>query len=395
MTNIPIPDTDTAVTPPGNDSFYTRMDSIGSLVAITDPSIYHDIPDDWLIALCDVRGSTRLVQEGRYKEVNAVAAAAITVMLNEIDVERPFVFGGDGATLLVPASQAQAAEHALLAVRTLAQQQFDITLRIGLIPVRDVLEEGRSVKVAKLLVSENFQQAIFAGGGLSYAESLLKHPVKGAQYQITSEETIIGDFSGFECRWDKVASRHAETVSLMVMDMSDDLGIYREVLEQIDAIYGDASVRHPISLKRMRVAFSPSDFSIEASIRSQDRSWRKLLRLSSITVGGMILMRYWWRTWIRYKHIVADATDREKFDDTLRMIISGSPEQRKRLRAYLETLRVEGRIVYGMHVSTHALMTCLVFDRFGRQVHFVDGADGGYALASQELKAQLNLVKSR
>jgi hypothetical protein len=45
--------------------------------------------------------------------------------------------------------------------------------------------------------------------------------------------------------------------------------------------------------------------------------------------------------------------------------------------------------VYGVHVSRHALMTCLVFDRFGKQVHFVDGANGGYALAAKQLKQQL------
>jgi hypothetical protein len=35
-------------------------------------------------------------------------------------------------------------------------------------------------------------------------------------------------------------------------------------------------------------------------------------------------------------------------------------------------------------------MTCLVFSlEESRHVHFVDGADGGYALAALQLKAQL------
>jgi hypothetical protein len=46
-------------------------------------------------------------------------------------------------------------------------------------------------------------------------------------------------------------------------------------------------------------------------------------------------------------------------------------------------------LVYGLHVSKHALMTCLVFDRFGKQVHFVDGSGGGYALAAKQMKEQL------
>jgi hypothetical protein len=34
-------------------------------------------------------------------------------------------------------------------------------------------------------------------------------------------------------------------------------------------------------------------------------------------------------------------------------------------------------------------MTCLVFDRRGDHVHFVDGADGGYAMAALRMKERL------
>jgi len=38
-------------------------------------------------------------------------------------------------------------------------------------------------------------------------------------------------------------------------------------------------------------------------------------------------------------------------------------------------------------------MTCLVFSlEQSRHVHFIDGADGGYALAAVQLKAQLQAL---
>ena len=41
------------------------------------------------------------------------------------------------------------------------------------------------------------------------------------------------------------------------------------------------------------------------------------------------------------------------------------------------------------HTSETALMTCVIDGYDGNHVHFVDGADGGYALAAKQLKAQL------
>ena len=101
----------------------------------------------------------------------------------------------------------------------------------------------------------------------------------------------------------------------------------------------------------------------------------------NIKVGGF--------NWGDYKDIVSESTDFKKFDDALRMVISGKTKQRDKLIEYLEKKFQEGRLVYGFHVSDRALMTCLVFERDGRQVHFVDGADGGYTLAAKKMKDRM------
>jgi len=42
-----------------------------------------------------------------------------------------------------------------------------------------------------------------------------------------------------------------------------------------------------------------------------------------------------------------------------------------------------------VHVADAALMTCLVFDlEESRHLHFIDGGDGGLAMAARQLKAQ-------
>ena len=61
----------------------------------------------------------------------------------------------------------------------------------------------------------------------------------------------------------------------------------------------------------------------------------------------------------------------------------------KELEEYLEKEYEEGQLVYGIHKSDSALMTCLIFERHGKHIHFVDSSNGGYALASKELKRRL------
>ncbi len=93
--------------------------------------------------------------------------------------------------------------------------------------------------------------------------------------------------------------------------------------------------------------------------------------------------------------MVQQTVDYKKFDDTLRMVISGTTRQRESLTRWLDGRYRAGELVYGLHTSDRAIMTCLVFERMGRQVHFVDGADGGYTLAARAMKKRLQASAQR
>ncbi|RMG69641.1 MAG: DUF3095 domain-containing protein [Chloroflexi bacterium] len=368
-------------------TFYTQIPPIDNISQIIDPAHYYDVPADWYIAATDVKGSTQAVANGNYKEVNAVAAASITALLNLApNQDLPFVFGGDGATILVPPHILTETKQALVATRKMAKDQFNLTLRVGIIPVKDVLVAGHRIRVARLQMSDNFQQAIFSGGGLTFAETLLK---TSQQYILDEIDNPVADFSGFECRWNPIPSRYEETISLMIMALEDEQ-VYAEVLNHIQIIYGDAAQRHPIIKENLHLALRPDKLSVESRVRKQTRHWKQLFKMWQGSLKAWIAMRFNIQGWGRYKDIFLGATDHEKFDDTLRMTISGTKQQRQRLEEKLNQLYQQKRLVYGIHASQRALVTCIVFDYFGRQVHFVDGEDGGYTLAARQMKERLN-----
>jgi hypothetical protein len=87
---------------------------------------------------------------------------------------------------------------------------------------------------------------------------------------------------------------------------------------------------------------------------------------------------------------VTAQTDFRKFDDTLRMVIDVTPGERDAIAALLAGERAAGHVAYGMHESATSIMTCAIGDHRADHVHFVDGADGGYALAAKQLKAQID-----
>ena len=57
--------------------FFEALPVLRRFEDTTDPTNYLPLPDDWYIAITDVRNSTIAIEEGRYKEVNAMGAIAI------------------------------------------------------------------------------------------------------------------------------------------------------------------------------------------------------------------------------------------------------------------------------------------------------------------------------
>ena len=77
--------------------FYAQLPLFTRFEDVTHPENYSPLPDDWVILIADVVGSTKAIDSGRYKDVNVVGASAIIAVLNAAgDIVVPYTFGGDG-----------------------------------------------------------------------------------------------------------------------------------------------------------------------------------------------------------------------------------------------------------------------------------------------------------
>src|SRR5436190_425141 len=113
-----------------------------------DPSYYAPAPDDWVLAVTDVESSTLAVEAGRYQLVNMAGAAGIAAVKNACPGQDiPFLFGGDGAVVLVPPGRAAAAREALARTCGFSVQAYGLKLRAGSISVAEIRRHGADVLV--------------------------------------------------------------------------------------------------------------------------------------------------------------------------------------------------------------------------------------------------------
>ena len=383
-------------------AFYTALPVCQSFADVTRPEVYARVPDDWVVIIGDVEGSTAAIARGQYKDVNLVGSSLLIASFNALGrSDIPFVFGGDGATLALPESELARARPAFLATRRMARDGFDLSLRIGVVPVRELRAAGQDLRVARVRLSERFALAAFWGGGLAWAEKLVKDPVAGAPYRIEEYAAPTAEtFVGLECRWRGVPSEHGETLSLLVQAVApDDAGrvrILAGVVGKLREIFGEQA-GNPVAIKELQLAGDPAAYERETRAhRSQAGKLGQTLyrwKIRALSAVGSWFMRNRLKIgkidWSKYTEDVVRNSDFRKFDGVLRMVLSAKEAQRVELVEWLESQYRKGELSYGMHISKEALVTCLIFEREGGHLHFIDGAGGGYALAATDLKARL------
>jgi hypothetical protein len=377
-----------------SDRFYDELPVFSDFKEVTEEQPFRPLPPDWKFIVVDIQGSTQAIESGRYKDVNIIGAAAIAAAQNAMDKrDFPFVFGGDGATLAIPPASFVKVAAALDGVRAMAQKKFHMALRVGMVEVAELYAVGATVEVAKFELFAGKTIASFRGGGASVAE----HMVKGnyLAYALPERSDPRCDLTGLSCRWKPIPSQRGVILSILISVRAENNSkpTYDKIIKRLEDVFnGDLVSANPVHLSTMEYQSVWQNIKSEYRYQPSVFSSEFLSRVIGIIICVLIFK---WQLpgsfdAKKYAESMGGHSDFRKFDDILRMVVDCSPEQAAAIKTFLEELHAKGEICFGVHESKTALMTCFVYSvDDGKHVHFIDGGNGGYAIAAKQLKAQL------
>lgn len=372
---------------------YSDLPVLTEFGAVADPAGYAPLPDDWFVGLTDVVDSSAAMRAGRYKAVNMAGASAIAAVINALDGVQsfPFVFAGDGAVIALPPEARERADTALAETARWVEEDLDLTLRATTIGVGEIRKTGLDVRVARFSASDAATYALFAGGGVSWAETQMK---AGALPLLKAEEGARPDLTGLSCRWAPLTPA-AETILtvLVVPARGDDDPAYRTAIGEVIEILEHANAGgRPVPAEGPRFAWPPEGLDLEArATRGRRGLVGQKIRIGLIGLLAWVLDRTGAKLGefdpVIYRTYTALNADFRKYQDGIRMTVDCTNATAERIEQILGTARDQGALTFALVRQKAAVMTCFVPTvTSNTHFHFVDGAGGGYAAAAAALK---------
>ena len=382
-----------------NDFFYSRLpvNQIPLSDLLTEEHLFFTVPPNWHVLITDVKKSTEAVSNGLHETVNLVATGSIVAVLNialKENLTVPYFFGGDGATFIIPPAILNKVMVALCIHQKNTAENYNILLRVGHVSVESIYANGHQLNISKLKSADQFSIPILLGGGLSFAEKIIKG--EDCDIPIPSLKNEVLDLSGMQCRWDKVKPPQNldEVVSLVVIGCEGikQAEVFKKVIDKIDEIYGQPQTRTPISTTRLKLKATIKKISDEMKVKMGGSRPLLILKTWITTLLGTLYFKT--KSGKDYLVQLVDFSDTLVIDGKINTVISGTTKQRELLEIALNELEQNNEIHYGLFVSKESVMSCYVRSMDKNHVHFIDGSDGGYTKAATILKSKLATDKS-
>ena len=200
-------------------------------------------------------------------------------------------------------------------------------MRVALIPLAAIRRQGLDVRVARYGPSENLSYAMFAGGGLAWADEA----VKRGEFAVTpAPPGTWPDLTGLSCRFEEFRAARGLILAVLVMPAAcGDPVAFRALTEDIVALVESSpEAGEPLPAGGPKLGWPPQGLALEthtvpgggfkrARVLARTLLYFLIMR-SGLRVGGFVPATY-----LRQ---VMENSDFRKYDDGLRMIIDCTPE---------------------------------------------------------------------
>ena len=378
--------------------YYSKLKSFkGSLVdLLIMDSCFYNVPHTWHVVVVDIENSTKAVDQGKHHQINLTATGAIISVLNTIrrddeTIEIPYFFGGDGATFIIPDTILTKIITVLNNYRLHIKRSSNFKLRVGYVSVKDLSTPSSTLRIAKHQLTDQLTIPIVLGNGLKEAESLVKN--RFIETTIINFKEELLNLEGMECRWKEINPQTSKNkVVCLLLDAVDEnrqSEVYRDVIKQLDALFGNFGSRQPIKQEKLKLDYSISNIWEEMKISLVTTTWIDIFKNWITTLLGALYLNFT-RKGKQYIKQIGQLSHTFMLDGMINTIFTGEQHKIEDFIGYLDQLEKDKKIVYGIHVTHASVMSCYVLDRKTKHAHFVDGTTGGYTSAAKMLKIKLN-----
>ena len=365
--------------------------------------LHHDVtqpaPANSFVVVADVRGSTQAIKAGKQRDVNLVGASCIAAVRNRYSRGMiPYVFGGDGATFLVPEGELENVHALMAAVQSLARTNLNISLRVGSVSVAELRSRNADVLVGYVSCGEEEQNFVLRGEGIALADRLVKERDTGDDLRVYSSARVNADVHGLSCRLLPFNSLRGHIYSIIVESLvpAEEQQILLDQLRVRLTEMGQLDQFRPLQSQNTRRRWLPKTWFLEGRYFATGDGFVTFLKslLKALLENLLTMFVFKFNKANGMTGLPSDYTkemylqcDWMKMNGALYLILDMSDHESNRFVSHLDFLESQGKILYGMHRSSSALVVChLKPDHQKQHFHFVDGSEGGLTFAATMLK---------
>ena len=221
-----------------SSKFYVQLPGFTKFEQLSHDSVYHSVPGDWYVVISDIQGSTKAIAAGRYRDVNMLGAASVSSVQAHFGGEAfPFIFGGDGATFLIPPDKVEAVRHSLAVLKSFSEAQFEMGLRVGIVRVSQIHAAGQKLEIAKFEIAHGKCTAFIRGGGVTWAETQIKDPKQNLCIEALPASGA-NPFANLSCRWEPLQAQRGKMLAILVQPRASDATSTNKILESVLKKFG-------------------------------------------------------------------------------------------------------------------------------------------------------------